>query len=376
MRLFKKTPVIPFYRWFKTFGIISAVIVTLSLLLFFVKGLTYGVDFAGGTELQVRIDGATIGQVRQALSEYGKMEIQQFEGKSDEFLIRLPKISLVNDVQIKAYIKDVESKIAGTKLINKHYDSEVGDRIELWFDKGVDQTMLKTVGEKHKLPLAGKIEYKQMGDRYIYRILLVGISNKLISSLTTTLKVAPTLLRLEAVGPKVGKQLRVDAFMSLLYALIAILLYIALRFNYQFSPGAVVALIHDVSITLGIFVLLGITFDLTIVAALLTIVGYSLNDTIVVYDRIRENMDNPNKGANLTMKINTSLNETLNRTLLTSATTIFVLVALLIWGGGIIRGFALAMTIGVVIGTYSSIFIATPVTILLEKYIEKQGHKK
>ena len=116
---------------------------------------------------------------------------------------------------------------------------------------------------------------------------------------------------------------------------------------------------------------------MTIVAALLTIVGYSLNDTIVVYDRIRENLGNPKKGKNLTMKINTSLNETLNRTLLTSLTTIFVLVALLIWGGGIIRGFALAMTIGVVIGTYSSLFIATPVTILLEKYVEKkQGHKK
>ena len=377
MRLFKKTPVIPFYRWFKVFGITSTVIVMLSLLLFFVKGLTYGVDFAGGTELQVRVEGATIGDVRQALADYGKIEIQQFEGKSDEFLVRLPNISIVNDAQIKNYIKDVEAKVPGTKLINRHFDSKVGDRIELWFDKTVDQTMLKTVGEAHKLPLSGKIEYKQMGDRHIYRILLVGISNKLMSTLTTSLKAKPQLLRLELVGPKVGKQLRVDAFMALLYALIAILIYIALRFNYQFSPGAVVALIHDVSITLGIFVLLGITFDLTIVAALLTIVGYSLNDTIVVYDRIRENMGNPKKGKTLTMKINTSLNETLNRTLLTSLTTIFVLIALLIWGGGIIRGFALAMTIGVVVGTYSSLFVATPLTILLEKYVEKkQGHKK
>lgn len=376
MRLFKKTPTIPFYRWFKIFGIISAVIVTLSLLLFFTKGLKYGVDFAGGTEIQFRVEGSSIADVRQALGEYGKIEIQQFEGKSDEFLVRLPNISLVNDVQIKSYIKDVESKASGAKLINTHFDSEVGDRIELWFDKTVSQEMLKTVGATHKLPLDGKIEHKQMGERHIYRVLLVGISKELMATLETDLKAKPTLLRLESVGPKVGKKLRVDAFMALLYALIAILIYIALRFNYQFSPGAVVALIHDVSITLGIFVLLGITFDLTIVAALLTIVGYSLNDTIVVYDRIRENLGNPNKGTTLTDKINTSLNETLNRTLLTSFTTLIVLVALLLWGGGIIRGFALAMTIGVMVGTYSSIFIATPVTILIEKYVEKQGHKK
>ena len=194
MRLFKKTPTILFYRWFKMFGIISAVIVTLSLLLFFTKGLTYGVDFAGGTELQFRTEGSSIAQVRQALKEYGKIEIQQFEGKSDEFLVRLPNISIVDDAQIKKYIQEVEQKIEGAKLINRHFDSEVGDRIELWFDKPINQAMLKTVGEAHKLPLSGVIEYKQMGDRHIYRIILVGISSKLMATLEAELKAKPELL--------------------------------------------------------------------------------------------------------------------------------------------------------------------------------------
>ncbi len=376
MRLFKKTPNIPFYRWFKVFAILSATLVFLSWILFLVLGLNYGVDFAGGTEMQFKVKGATIGQVRTALKPYGKIEIQQFEGRADEFLVRLPNISVVKDSQIDSYINDVMKANAGVKLLNKHFDSQVGDRIELWFDKPVNQSTLTDLAKKAHLPLSGKIEYKQMGDRHIYRVMLLGITDKLLSTLRTSLKAEPELLRVELVGPKVGKQLRVDAFMAILYALIAILIYIALRFNYQFAPGAVVALIHDVSITLGIFAFARITFDLTIVAALLTIVGYSLNDTIVIYDRIRENMNNPKKGKNLTEKINTSLNETISRTLLTSVTTILVLIALLIWGGGIIRGFALAMTIGVVVGTYSSLFVATPLTIVFEKYFEKRQGKK
>ena len=177
---------------------------------------------------------------------------------------------------------------------------------------------------------------------------------------------------MELVGPKVGEKLRFSALQSALYSLIAILIYIAFRFNLQFAPGAVISLFHDVMITVGIWALFRIPFDLTIVAALLTIIGYSINDTIVIYDRIRENWNNAKKGATLMEKLNTSINETLSRTILTSSVTLVAVLALLFFGGETIRGFALAMCLGIVIGTYSSIFIASPITLIFEKYLNRE----
>ena len=166
------------------------------------------------------------------------------------------------------------------------------------------------------------------------------------------------------VGPAVGEELTEDAGLALLAALIVIMLYILFRFTKQFSVGAVVALVHDVTITLGIFAITQWTFDLSVLAALLAVIGYSLNDTIVVSDRIRENFRKTRKSTSVEV-INLSLNQTLGRTLVTSLTTLFVLLALLIAGGEGIRGFAAALTIGVVVGTYSSIFVAANVLLLL-----------
>ncbi len=166
------------------------------------------------------------------------------------------------------------------------------------------------------------------------------------------------------VGPAVGEELTEDAGLALLAALVVIMLYILFRFTKQFSVGAVAALVHDVMITLGIFAFMQWTFDLSVLAAVLAVIGYSLNDTIVVSDRIRENFRNIRKGASIDI-INQSLNQTLGRTLVTSLTTLFVLLALLFAGGEGIRGFASALTIGVVVGTYSSIFVAANVLLLL-----------
>jgi preprotein translocase subunit SecF len=166
------------------------------------------------------------------------------------------------------------------------------------------------------------------------------------------------------VGPVVGEELTEDAGLALLAALVVIMLYILFRFTRQFSVGAVVALVHDVAITLGVFAVLQWTFDRSVLAALLAVIGYSLNDTIVVSDRIRENFRKIRKAAPVDV-INQSLNQTLGRTLVTSLTTLFVLLALLIAGGEGIRGFAAALTIGVVIGTYSSIFVAANVLLVL-----------
>ena len=172
------------------------------------------------------------------------------------------------------------------------------------------------------------------------------------------------LRRVEFVGPQVGDELTEDGGLAILYAMFGILIYVALRFEYRFSLGSVIALFHDVTITIGIFSLFQIEFDLTVLAAILAVIGYSLNDTIVVFDRIRENFRKIRKGTVLDV-INTSLNQTLSRTIVTSATTLLVLLALYFMGGEIIGGFALALIIGVVVGTYSSIYVASTAVVML-----------
>jgi preprotein translocase subunit SecF len=170
--------------------------------------------------------------------------------------------------------------------------------------------------------------------------------------------------RAEFVGPQVGEELTEQGGLAMLYALIGILIYVTLRFEYRFSLGAVAALVHDVIITLGVFSLTQMEFDLTVLAALLAVIGYSLNDTIVVFDRIRENFRRMRKGTPISI-MNTSINQTLARTLMTSATTLLVLLALFFLGGEIIHAFAFALIVGVFIGTYSSIFVAGSTTLAL-----------
>ncbi len=172
--------------------------------------------------------------------------------------------------------------------------------------------------------------------------------------------------RVEFVGPKVGEELRADGINALLYSALAILAYVAFRFTARFAPGAVVAVVHDLAITGGLLVLAGVEFDLRILAAMLAILGYSLNDTIIIYDRIRENME-LRTTANLEEVLNDSVNQTLSRTVLTSITTVLALVSLYFLGGEVIQPFALAMLIGVLVGTYSSIFIASPLLLFLEE---------
>ena len=170
--------------------------------------------------------------------------------------------------------------------------------------------------------------------------------------------------RVEFVGPQIGDELREQGGLAMLFALVGILIYVAFRFEYRFAIGSVVALVHDVLITLGFFSITGLEFDLTVLAALLAVIGYSLNDTIVVYDRIRENFRKVRKGKPIDI-VNASLNQTLSRTLITSLTTLLVLTALFFYGGELIHGFATALIVGVFVGTYSSIFVASPITLAL-----------
>ena len=279
----------------RLFMIISVIAILVGIASLVVRGgLNYGIDFAGGTMVQVRFaKDLNSDQIRDASAELdmGEASIQQFEGEgTHEFLIRVEK-SKSNLVTLSDEIKVVLDKAFGAENVD--------------------------------------------------------------------------IRRVEMVGPKVGKDLRRQGLMAIIYAMIGILIYVTVRFELRFAVGAIVALIHDVTITVGMFALLNKEFSLPIVAALLAIVGYSLNDTIVVYDRIRENMKGSGKSGFITT-VNDSINQTLSRTILTSLTTMLVLISLFFLGGGVIHDFAFAMIIGVTVGTYSSIFIASPIVISMQ----------
>jgi len=283
-------PFIDFMAWRKIAGGISILLVVLSLVGLGVSGLNLGLDFTGGTLVEVAFDEPVDPeQVRSVLDGAGFQNgTVQYFGNDRDLLIRMPP------------------------------------------QTDVDQA--------------------NMGDNIIDTISAVFPSVEMRQS--------------NFVGPAVGEELTEDAGLALLAALLVIMLYILFRFTKQFSVGAVAALVHDVLITLGIFAVMHWTFDLSVLAAVLAVIGYSLNDTIVVSDRIRENFRKIRRGAPSDI-INQSLNQTLGRTLVTSLTTLFVLLALLFAGGEGIRGFAAALTIGVVVGTYSSIFVAANVLLVL-----------
>ncbi len=211
-------------------------------------------------------------------------------------------------------------------------------------------------------------------DEVLIKTQFSGSSSEISEQLTLALGKTFTLRRVESVGPKIGKELQNDALKAIGLALLLILIYITFRFDRYYALGSVMALIHDVLITLGVFSLLDYEINLSIIAAFLTIVGYSLNDTIVVFDRIRENIPKFMKKT-LNDVVNISLNETLNRTVITSLTTMMVVVILFLWGGKVINLFAFALIIGVFVGTYSSLFVASPVMVYFEKRSKKPFRK-
>ncbi len=268
---------------------LSLVLLVVSIGSLVLDGLRFGIDFTGGTLLEVRYEQpAELSNIRAILraENYGDAMVQHF-GTSRDVLIRIP---------LKAGITS--------------------------------------------------------GD----------LSNRIMELLNAPDNPRGEKLRVEFVGPQVGDELAEDGGLAMLYSMFGILIYVAWRFEYKFALGSVAALIHDVVITLGYFSVLGLEFDLTVLAAILAVIGYSLNDTIVVYDRIRENFRKMRKGT-VTEIMNASLNQTLSRTMMTGVTTLMVLIALAVLGGETIHNFSIALIVGIVVGTYSSIYIATPIVL-------------
>ena len=276
-----------FLKYKKSFMFISLIFFVLSIFLFYVKGLNLGVDFKGGTVIEMKFDQPN---------------------NSEEIRKSLLKIDL-GDVKVKEF--------------------------------GSNKEFLATIEQKGK------------NNDFV---------NSIKIQLEKDLNIKIDFRRVEVVGSKVSKELTIDGIYSVIIALTLMLIYIWFRFEWQFSLGSIIALVHDVIITIGVFSLIGYEFNLSIVAAILTIVGYSMNDTVIIYDRIREFLKKDDK-QDIIELINDSINSTLSRTLKTSGTTLLALISIYFFGGEILKGFSFALIWGIIIGTYSSIFIASPILV-------------
>jgi preprotein translocase subunit SecF len=300
---------------------VSGTLLLAGILAVAIQGMRFGIDFAGGTEVAVRFEssGADEAKIRSLAEACGILDptvVRYGETASSEFLIRFNRVGEPGaECPQPAEAETGEGAEPVREIAATPGTTAVVDRLT--------HSMQERIG-------------------------------------------ALQVLSVEYVGPQVGDDLRRDGLISLGYATLGILIYIAFRFSSRFGPGAVVALVHDVAITAGIFAIFQLEFDLSVLAALLGLMGYSLNDTIIVYDRIRENMSLHTK-HDLVSVLNRSVNETLSRTLLTSLNTLATVLCLLLLGGEVIFGFALAMVIGIVVGTYSSIFVAAPILLFLEQ---------
>jgi preprotein translocase subunit SecF len=376
MELIPHNTKIDFVKYRHIFIVGSLILNVLIIVGALIFGFNWGVDFKGGSEIEVKF-ASTVKDVavRQAVEAAGFNEasVQVIGPPSDNsFLIRVGRISLLDKAQAKTAEDAIRAKF-GAAVTSFDFNEEFGDKIEVRFTQTPPADAVRGVLEGMGI----KVQPGDEGMRPVqagYTIITSGISDKVKTSLADAAKLGKVpnaeIRRVEYVGPQVGKQLQRKGILAVLYAALAILAYIALRFDTRFAPGAVVAMFHDIIIIFGYFLVTRREFNLTSIAVLLTIVGYSVNDTIVVYDRIRENLAKVH-GMPLKALINLSINETLSRTILTSFATGLSLVGLLFFGVGQIWDFAAAMLVGIVTGTYSSIYIASPVTIWLEELAGK-----
>lgn len=336
-------------------------------------GFNFGVDFAGGTVVEVKFThDIHADEVRRRAQSGGLHDVTvQGIGGSDEhsFLLRMGGVTQLT----KESAEKAEQAIKGLGPVQTVYSDLDNGLINVRTTQKVAPAQMKGAVENTG---TGVKEVRDLGPTQTgaedYQIVASGMADKVFSALSKGLA-QPDFQqqRVDYVGPEIGKQLRNRGVMALLYSMMAILVYVAFRFDFKFGPGALVAMVHDVIMVSGYYLVTRREFNLTSIAVLLTITGYSINDTIVVYDRIREEMARY-KGKPLPEIINIAVNDTLARTILTSGVTAISLIGLLIFGVGEIWDFAAAMMVGIIVGTYSSVYIASPLTIWLD---ERAAHK-
>ena len=348
---------------------VLGIMALLSLVSLFYPGPNLGIDFAGGTEVQLAFRGDTAsGEVREALEDagYARPDVISVEGEANQYIIRVREVSSLPAEQVEKIRESVTAAL-GADVLREMKVSPGGDKITLRVSGPVHEQQLQEALEGGGAHVRSINALTGSRDPR-YEAQLVGVADELMAQLRERFgdRAPEGALRVEWVGPKAGEQLRDAAIQSLLYAIAFIMLYVAFRFDLRFAPGGVIAMLHDALITLGIYVLLQKEVNLTTVAALLTIMGYSINDTIVVFDRIRENMVRV-RDKSLRELINVSTSQMLSRTIVTSFTTLLSVSAFFFLGTGVIQDIAFALGIGIMIGTLSSIFIAAPITELMDR---------
>ena len=369
MQLIKPGTKIDFVGMRRKTTVLSVVLVLLSLVLFFTRGPNWGIDFTGGSEIHVDFEEPVeISEVRAAIVALGLSgdAVQQVnEPENYEFMIRVRDTTFAVDALRTQVLEGFSTAFGADWVLNHSTEAQVGARITVEYNgekKSVDE-----INRAIPADLREQVTAEQSPDINTVYVKLASLEEQVQDAMATAVgSRAFSIPKVDSVGPKVGGELRRKAFQAMLFTLALVLVYIAFRFDLTFAPGAIVALFHDVTITLGIFVIIQHEVNLSMIGALLTIIGYSLNDTIVIYDRIRENMQKYSR-KDMEILINDSVNETLARTLATSITTMAALMAFLFLGGPVIKTFALAMMIGVVVGTYSTVFVASPMILVMEK---------
>ena len=347
--------------------IFSGIIISIGLINIFAgKGLTGGIDFTGGALIQIRFaEVKDTGDVRQQLLENGfDPKIQRVGEEQKEFIIRvmLPEEQEIEDQQLETHVvignrivdiltspEDKANMEKGLTDLNNIDIDELTNLLSSSFPENANEIAQNIINQRESAELKGIIEN--------YNLLRnAGIDENVINTLQEkTFLGSLAVKRRETVGPQVGKDLRNKATQATVWALIGMLIYIGIRFKFAYGVAAIITLAHDVLITMGIFSLTNREINLPVIAAILTIVGYSLNDTIVIFDRVRDNLKllRKEKFENI---LDTSINQTLSRTIITSGTTFFTVFILFLFGGKVINDFAFTMMIGVIIGTYSSIY--------------------
>jgi len=373
MEFFKHNAYFDFMRLRRTNVIISLITFSLAIGTYFFPGPNWGLDFKGGTEMQLAFSGnVSAAELRTTMATIGHTagEVLSVDGLPNQYIVRIGEVSAVSAADKERIRTRLRQGIEGSRAgVQETKFSPGGDKITLRLSDSAEPEAIRAalVESGARVRESGCRALTQGDNRY--ECALIGIADDVITGLRRELgeRAPEAALRVEWVGPKAGAQLRDSAIKSLLFAMALIMVYIAFRFDLRFAPGAVIAMFHDAIITAGILILLRKEFTLTTVAALLTIVGYSVNDTIVVYDRIRENLGRM-RGKSMVEVINVSTSQTLSRTVLTSVVTAMSVMGFLIWGTPVIRDFALTMIIGIAIGTYSSIYVAAPVTEWLDRH--------
>jgi preprotein translocase subunit SecF len=350
--------------------------------------LNWSVEFKGGSEIQAAFSKPVEpAQIREALEASGFHGVEAYRTygsvgsaqTTTDYMIRMGSVAALSPEQAQKAEASLRAKKVGDATLARFERSEGGDKVYLRFDKAVEIEALKTAMHEAGMTPTQVQSFGRAEDHH-YEATLVSLEGEVKKSLEKAIGAdTVTIKQVDSVGAKAGEQLRNDGIKALFGAILLIVIYVAFRFDFRYGPGTIVALLHDAVITIGAFAITYKEFSLTTLAALLTIIGFSMNDTIVVFDRIRENAAKQRDGR-FDLMVNKSINETLSRTVLTSATVFFVTLAMNIFGTGVIREFAFAMNVGVIVGTYSSIFIASPILIWLnDKYVatlKKQGGGK